>query len=213
MSHGPDGFTTVGAPSTEVGSMDATDDRPTPFPELDDAAVCTMTRRMVDGDRMAYEQLFRARCAFVEREASRRLHRRPDLADDAGQEAWLRVARAPRHCTSVVHLDAWLRRIITSTVIDLIRSELARDTRERRFAHGRSEAIDLIERFDDLEEMRRELEGMNGWSRDDRLLVELQIRTGATLTRIAGWLGIGRAALDSRIRRAIERARARQENA
>ena len=97
MSHGPDGFTTVGAPSTEVGSMDATDDRPTPRPELDDAAVCTMTRRMVDGDRMAYEQLFRARCAFVEREASRRLHRRPDLADDAGQEAWLRVARAPRH--------------------------------------------------------------------------------------------------------------------
>jgi len=72
----------------------------------DDAWALRCTSAMAAGDRSAYEQLFLARCGFVEAEAARRLGTRRDLAEDAAQEAWIRVARRPRRCNGVADLDA-----------------------------------------------------------------------------------------------------------
>src|SRR5262249_17749186 len=88
--------------------------------------IAALTNAVVAGDRHAYERLFLLRCDYVEGEAARRLGRRRDLAPDAAQEAWLRVARAPRRCESAPHLDAWLSRVVASTAIDILRNELAR---------------------------------------------------------------------------------------
>jgi RNA polymerase sigma factor (sigma-70 family) len=176
----------------------------------DDVEVERCTSRLVDGDRAAYEQLYRLRCAFVEDESVRRLGRRRDLAADVSQETWMRVARGPRRCAGTASLDAWLRRIVRSAAIDMLRQELARRLRERHVAGERTEAIAFLEDHDLLEEIRHEASEVAGLSKDEQSMFELMIRADGTVVQLAGMLGIGRAALDSRLRRAAERARVRR---
>lgn len=179
---------------------------------LSDAAVDRCTTRMARGDRAAYERLFMARCAFVESEAARRLGQRRDLAEDAAQEAWIRVARHPRHCASAACLDGWLRRVVRSAAIDLLRSELTRRAREMLVARDRAEAVAFLRDHELLEQIRQDAADIEGLSAEDRFLFELKVRTDATTARLAAWLGVGRAAVDSKLRRAAERARAQRMN-
>ena len=174
---------------------------------IDDAAVDRCTASMVAGDRGAYEVLFRDRCAFVEREARRRVGRRHDLADDVAQEAWMRVARGPRRCESAASLEAWLRRIVRSAAVDLLRSELARRVREERIAASRNEAAEFVEDFELLEAIRRDTEEIGGITREEQALFELRVRAGGSLAKLAALLDLGAAAIDSKLRRAAERAR------
>ena len=171
-------------------------------------AVDRCTSRLVDGDRAAYELLFRRRIAFVEAESTRILGRRHDLAADAAQEAWLRVARSPLRCASAAGLDAWLRRIVRSAAIDILRSELSRRTRERSVAKNRREAVDYAADFELLEQIRHESARIAGLAPEERSLFELMVRADATVAMLAGLVGIGPAAMDSRLRRAADRARA-----
>ena len=179
---------------------------------FDDLAVDRCTSRMVEGDRNAFEELFRRRCRFVEAEARRRLGRRGDLALDVAGETWIRVARGPRRCERAASLDAWLRRIVRSSAIDLLRSELSRREREEAAARNRPEAVDFLDDLDLLEQIRRDAARIDGLSNDERTLFELLVRADGAVARIAGWLGLGTAAVDSRLRRAARRAReARRE--
>ena len=179
---------------------------------VDDAWALQCTSAMAAGDRSAFEQLFVARCGFVEAEAARRLSTRRDLAEDAAQEAWIRVARRPRRCPGVASLDAWLRRVVRSAAIDLLRSELSRRCREAAVARDRGEAVAFLRDHELLEQIRHEAADIQGLSADERLMFELKVRTDATTARLAAWLGIGRAAVDSKLRRAAERAQARRMN-
>jgi RNA polymerase sigma factor (sigma-70 family) len=172
---------------------------------FDDLAVDRCTSRMVEGDRDAFEELFRA-------EARRRLGRRGDLALDVAGETWIRVARGPRRCDRAASLDAWLRRIVRSAAIDLLRSELSRREREEAAARNRPEAVAFLDDLDLLEQIRRDAARIDGLSNDERTLFELLVRADGAVARIAGWLGLGTAAVDSRLRRAARRAReARRE--
>lgn len=176
-------------------------------PHASPASVASLTAAMAAGDRGAYAELFAARCDQVERLASRRLGRRRDLVGDVAQETWLRVARAPRRCESPEKLDAWLGRIVASAVVDLLRSELARRSREERVAFTRCEVEDFVADVELLEEARGELAALAHLSSEERSLLELRTRTGATLSQLAAMLGLGRAAVDSRLRRAAKLAR------
>ena len=174
----------------------------------DDAQVVRWTEAMTRGDRGAYEALFRARCTFVEREAVRRLGPRRDLADDVAQEVWLRIARKPVSAPSAPSLDAWLRCTVRSAAIDMLRSELSRRAREAAVARERREAVRFLDDYELLEALQREVDSIEGLTPDERAMFELRARTDATTARLAGWLGLGPAAVDSRLRRAAERARA-----
>lgn len=174
----------------------------------EDAWARQCTAGLARGVRSAYEALFVARCALVEAEAARRLGRRRDLVDDVAQETWLRVARGPRRCGSAVSLDAWLRTIVRSAAIDMLRSELARRCRERSVS--RAEATTFVEDVELLEALRCEGASALGLTSEERWMLELRVRTGATMEQLAGWIGIGRGALDSKLRRAAERARAQR---
>ena len=170
-------------------------------------AAAETTAAIVAGDRTAYIHLFEARCDFIEREAARRLGRRRDLVDDVAQESWLRIARAPRQCPDERSLDAWLRAIVRTAALDILRSELARRVREERFARERQEATAYLADLDMLDGLRSDLAALDGLSMQERALMELKSRTGATLREFAAMLGIGRAAADSALRRAAERAK------
>jgi RNA polymerase sigma-70 factor (ECF subfamily) len=174
---------------------------------LRDAQVARWTDAMARGERGSYESLFRAHCAFVERESMRALGRRRDLADDVAQEVWLRVARKPVVAPSVASLEAWLRRVVRSAAIDMLRSELSRRLREGAVARERAEAVRFLDAFEVFESLQREVDSIEGLTPEERALFELKARTDATTARLAGWLGLGAAAVDSRLRRAAERAR------
>lgn len=179
---------------------------------FEDEAVDRLTSRMVRGDRNAYAELFHLRCQTVEAEALRCLMRRVDLCGDVAQETWLRVARGARRCGSVASLDAWLRRIVRSAAIDLLRSELARRNRERRVAASRLEAVAFMQDFELLQHLRHESRRVAGLSQEEQSMFELLVRSEGTVARLAGWMGLGTAAVDSRLRRAAERARARRSH-
>lgn len=176
---------------------------------LDDALAAELTARVVAGDADAYEALFRHRCGLVEAAAAHRLGRRHDLAEDVAQETWIRVARAPRACPGAASLDAWLRMVVRSAAIDLLRSELSRRARELTAALSRPEAAGFIADIELLEQIRTDASCIDGLTAEDRALLELRARADATLAQIAALLGIGAKALDSRLRRAEERARRR----
>jgi RNA polymerase sigma-70 factor (ECF subfamily) len=186
--------------ASDIGRVDADG--------VDDARVAQWTQAMARGERAAYESLFRARCGFVEREAGRRLGSRRDLADDVAQETWLRIARRPLEFASVPSLDAWLRQVVRSAAIDMMRSELSRRLRESAVAREREESVRFLDDFDLLESLKQEVDAIDGLTSEERALFELKVRNDATTARLAGWIGIGPAAVDSKLRRAAERARA-----
>ena len=201
----PDAITPATGVSAEAAcseSLRFAVDRP------DDAQVAHWTAAMVRDDRAGYEAVYRARCDFVEREARRRLGSRRDLAEDVAQEAWLRVARRPLAFPGVQSLDAWLRRVVRSAAVDLLRSELARRARETEVARDRAEAIGFLEDFELLQSLRHEVDSIEGLTHEERALFELKSRTDATTARLASWFGLGPTAVDSKLRRAAERARA-----
>lgn len=173
---------------------------------LDDDRVLSLTQSMVAGDRRAYAALFEARCAFVESAAVSSLRTRRDLVQDAAQDAWLRIARRPVACSSVAGLDAWLRRVVTSAAIDLVRSELSRRVREQHTARSRREAAEFIDGAAVLAAIRGDLAALEALDREDHALLELRARVDRSVAVIAGMLGIGSAALESRLRRATARA-------
>lgn len=172
-----------------------------------DAQAMRLTGAMVAGHRQALAELFGIRCVFVERESGRALGRRADLVPDAAQEAWLRVARRPVPCAHALALDAWLRRVAVSAAIDLLRSDLARRAREHRVARTCNEAEAFAADVAQLDTAQAALAALSGLAAEDLSLLELRARTGASLAQLATALGLGTAAVDSRLRRAAERAR------
>lgn len=159
---------------------------------------------MVAGQREALASIYDSRCALVEHEVLRALGHRADLAPDAAQDAWCRVARRPVECASAARLDAWLRRVAASAAIDLLRSELARRARQNRAARTKPEAAAFIQDAAQLDAARQLLARLED---ADRAILELRARTNSTLEQLASALGIGPAAADSRVRRALDRAR------
>lgn len=174
---------------------------------LDDDRVRSLTRAMCRGDRNAYAELFVARCDFLETVAARALRSRRDLAQDAAQDAWLRIARRPVACESVPELEAWLRRVAMSAAVDMIRSELTRRIREEQVARSRQEAGEFLSAAALLDALRTDLSALRSLDREDHALLELRARVDRSAAAIAGMIGIGTAALESRLRRATARAR------
>ncbi|MFO0895375.1 MAG: sigma-70 family RNA polymerase sigma factor [Phycisphaerales bacterium] len=174
---------------------------------LQDADARRLTAAMAAGEREAYAALFSARVERTERDAARILRGHRHLVDDAVQETWIRVARRPVRCDGVAALDAWLTKVTASAAVDLLRSELARRVREERVARSREEAACFLDHAAVLEDARQQLEALSTLETDDRGILELRTRVGRSVAALAEILGVGSAALDSRVRRATARAR------
>lgn len=204
-------MTTIPTVPISEGVEDSRSDTASTDASLEAASVLALTEAVCAGDRSAYERLFRTGCRFVEAETRRRLRRRRDLIQDAVQEAWVRVARSPRRCESASKLQAWLGRVVASAACDLLRSDVSRRLREECVARGRSEVVEFVADVELLEEIARDLRALESLAGDERALLELKARTGASLTRLAAIVGLGRSAVDSKLRRAAAIARASLE--
>jgi RNA polymerase sigma factor (sigma-70 family) len=80
-----------------------------------------MTESMADSDWLA--QQFETNRGHLRAVAYRMLGSVSE-ADDAVQEAWLRIARA--HAESIVNLSAWLTTVVAHVCLDMLRSRSAR---------------------------------------------------------------------------------------
>lgn len=176
-----------------------------------DADAHALTVAITRGDREALGQLFDRYYTMMLNECRKSSGTNSILAEDAAQEAWLRVARRPVECSSAGQLAAWLRKVAMSASIDLLRSELARRVRERAVSRTNDEAVRFLDDHDRLEEARIALMSLERDTSDGALLLALRTRSEVTVAQLAKSLGIGASALDSKLRRAAAQARATLE--
>ncbi len=170
-----------------------------------------LTVAITRGDREALGQLFDRYYTMMLNECRKSSGTNSILAEDAAQEAWLRVARRPVECSSAGQLAAWLRKVAMSASIDLLRSELARRVRERAVSRTNDEAVRFLDDHDRLEDARIALISLERDTSDGALLLALRTRSEVTVAQLAKSLGIGASALDSKLRRAAAQARATLE--
>ena len=170
-----------------------------------------LTVAITRGDRDALGRLFDRYYTMILNECRKSSGSTSMLAEDAAQEAWLRVARRPVECSSAGQLAAWLRKVAMSASIDLLRSELARRVRERAVSRTNDEAVRFLDEHDRLEEARIALMSLERDTSDGALLLALRTRSEVTVAQLAKSLGIGASALDSKLRRAAAQARATLE--
>jgi RNA polymerase sigma factor (sigma-70 family) len=99
--------------------------------------------------------------------------------------------------------------------MDVLRRDIRQRSRVRRLAQDRAVLADSSQHHqghaadaEQLAHLRQQLERL---AADERALLDLRFRAGMTLAQMAGAVGIGPAAADSRLRRTLERLRAQQE--
>ena len=172
-----------------------------------DVDVHALTVAITRGDREALGRLFDRYHTMVLSECRKSSGPNSMLAEDAAQEAWLRVARRPVVCASAGQLASWLRRVAMSATIDLLRSELARRVRKCAFSRTNAEAVRFLDDHDRLEEARVALTSLERDASGGALLLALRARSEVTIAQLAKSLGIGASALDSKLRRAAAQAR------
>ncbi len=120
-------------------------------------------------------------------------------------------------CGSGDSLDAWLRRVALTAALDRLRADAARRMRELRWSRERpregmpaSEERSLAAQSELMESLRAALESLPP---DERSLLILRHVRRLTLPNLAALLGVGPAAVDSRLRRLAARVRDMMETA
>lgn len=166
-----------------------------------DARVAEFCRGIATGDHNALTKLYQERFEFVARTAQTISRRDESFALDAAQEVFLRVIRAERALRSIStkqDLDRWLTRLTHSVVIDLLRREHRRVTRERS---RRSATPSSLATPDELSHLQSRLAQLEAEERD---LLLLRSR-GGTLEQIGRLTNQSAPAAHGRIRRAMAR--------
>jgi RNA polymerase sigma factor (sigma-70 family) len=177
-----------------------------------------LTAAMSRGDRRAvaafYERYFDllVRCARGATRLARRADAAEDVCLDVVHDAVLRVVRTIRPVTGGEgQLVAWLNVVVKSVAYDRLRRE------QRRSHHEKKQPVvfESVPHAGNGSELAEQIAWLRGelGRLDPKLveLIELRYSHGWTLAAIAGRLGVSAGTVDGRIRRALEKMRARGE--
>jgi RNA polymerase sigma factor (sigma-70 family) len=157
-----------------------------------------LTAAMAAGDSVAVETFYREYFNWLYAQARRATGRDESFCLDVVQDAVLRIVRTVRPVASEVRFYAWLRLVVRTTALDLLRSESRRRTCESAVVVGN------FQNTESSEDRSRWLEEQI--ARFDPMIIQaidLKYRQGWTLARIASMLGLSIGTVDGRIRRAI----------
>lgn len=140
------------------------------------------------------------------RALARRLVRNEDDADDVAQDAWIRLlSQRLDRCRPI---QRWMTMIIRNLAIGRHRSESSRITREQRVA--RTDHVPSVDELWDEEQLRRKVaNAVFALEEPYRTTVLLRYFRGHSPREIAARLGVSSAAIESRLRRGLEKLRAR----
>lgn len=166
--------------------------------EADDAAAAALTAGMAAGDPVAISSFYRRHFDDLYRLARRATRRDESFCLDVVQEATLRVVRTVRPVSADRPLRAWLRVVVQSTALDLLRAERRRAARESAAPppHPDPPAYDA----EQVAWLRAQVAAL-----DPRLaeLVDLRYEQRWTLRRIAEHLGLSIGTVDGQLRRTL----------
>ncbi len=165
----------------------------------------SLSTAMSAGDRNAVETFYRRYFDWLHAQA-RRMSRRDDaFCLDIVQEAILRIVRTIRPVKTERQLRAWLRLVVQTTALDLLRSEKRRQERELVVA-GRGEFCPEPSDHEQHEWLKAQIARF-----DPQIvrMIELRYEQRWTLGRISKSLGLSIGTIDGRLRRAIQQLRDR----
>lgn len=163
----------------------------------------SLSARLARGDADALAALYESRFDWMVGLLARVTRRDDSFVLDCAQDAWIRIASRPVPCPDAARLDAWLRRVALSCALDRLRSDASRVLRERSSALP--EAIEAS--IEGIESAQRALASADAESTG---LLLMRYRAGMTVRQIGRAIGLGPAAAESRLRRALERVRSEQ---
>ncbi len=184
-------------------------------PDLGAQQTAELTAGMASGERNAVETFYRRYFDLLYAEARRATRRDEAFCLDVVQEGVLRIIRSVRRVDSEAQLATWLRLVIRTTALDLLRGETRRQRRqavavpigfrEEHFGRAPSDSDEQ-----QITWLRRQIQSF-----DPQLIeiIDLRFHGRWTLARIAGKLGLSVGTIDGRLRRALRalRNRAREE--
>lgn len=165
----------------------------------------TLVRRAQAGDHEAYRALYEAYLPRIHGLAYR-MCGDADLADDLVQAAFVRVYGSLTSYRGDAPLGAWLHRVAVSVILNGLRAERRRRTRELPLEHARASEPAAAARPELALALER---AMDTLSEEARMVVILHDVEGYSHDEIAGMMGIRAGA--SRVR--LVRARARLKDA
>lgn len=170
-----------------------------------------LTRRIAKGDEDAFSEFYDhwfARALAI----TRRITRRDESTClDIVQVVMLRAARTLPPLADEASLTRWMTRALHRAAIDRFRAEARADRRDRHAARSRppnapSDATDPHEREEQIAWLRDELEAI---PQPDRLALLARFSQSRTLAGVGSMLGLSGPAAHGRIRRTLERLRAK----
>ena len=166
------------------------------------ADVAALTAAVSTGDAAAVETFYRRYFDRLYDEARRATRRDEAFCLDVVQEAVLKIVRTIRPVASEAQLLAWMRLVVGTVALDLLRSERRRRAREagvtRTPADGEVDAD--LERDERVAWLREQIQRL-----DPQIvrLIELRYVQRWTLSRIAERFKLSIGTVDGRLRRAL----------
>jgi RNA polymerase sigma factor (sigma-70 family) len=175
-----------------------------PLPSTADATadVAALTAAVSTGDAAAVETFYRRYFDRLYDEARRATRRDEAFCLDVVQEAVLKIVRTIRPVASEAQLLVWMRLVVGTVALDLLRSERRRRVREagvtRTPADGEVDAD--LERDERVAWLREQIQRL-----DPQIvrLIELRYVQRWTLSRIAERFKLSIGTVDGRLRRAL----------
>jgi RNA polymerase sigma-70 factor (ECF subfamily) len=167
--------------------------------------------RVLDGDVRAFEAIYDRYCSQVMTLAMRVTSRR-STAEEATQDAFLTLWRAPRHYDpSRGTLKTWLLTIVRNRSIDLLRSG-ARHAGNVEFDQILAERLEAAEPpdqhvADQAQEYREARDMLASLPREQLQVIELSFFEGLTHAQIAAQVGIPLGTVKGRQRLALTKLR------
>lgn len=164
-----------------------------------DGGVADLTARVARGDPQAMSDFYEAWFDKSYRLARSLTRRDESFCLDVVQDAMLRVARSMKPIATAPELEQWMKRVVHSAAIDLLRREARRAAREQR-----RDAPESSETDDRVRWLQEQLDLLEP---EERTMLTLRFLHERTLEQTGRALGLTGDALHGRLRRVLDRLR------
>ena len=162
-----------------------------------------LTTGLARGDDMAWETFHRDFGPAIFRQLLAATRGDHDLASEALQQTYLRIARHARPCDQEISFRAWLRVVARTALSDCRRRQMTFWQMLSRWRQDPSETEPLHDSSEEEAELHTALEtALAALDPDDRALLEKKYFAGWNVQALAEQLGISTKAAESRLTRA-----------
>lgn len=179
---------------------------------MSDDSTEKLTAALESGSEPAVEAFYRQYFDWLYAQARLATRRDESFCLDVVQNAVLRIIRTVRPVRSEAQFRAWMRLVVQTAALDLIRSDARRARREFQAVMSGAAQPGEPEQFDESQQrwLRQQIERL-----DPQLatMIALRYEQDWTLERIGRLLGLSIGTIDGRLRRALKMLRDRANEA